>query len=148
MGEQPVRRLTKVLLTIVVGFGVLAASPFLWQEWVNARGAPKIYSVADAPSARVAVVFGARVLPGGRLSAMLMDRVETAVQLYHNGKVEKLLLSGDNSSLYYNEPDAMAAYALERGVPAADIQTDYAGLRTYDTCYRPGPSSVYKMLCL
>ncbi len=134
--EQPVRRLTKILLILVVGAGVLAASPFLWQEWVNARSAPKIYTVEDAPSARVAVVFGARVYPSGRLSAMLMDRVETAVQLYHDGKVEKLLLSGDNSSPYYNEPDAMAAYALGRGVPAENIQTDYAGLRTYDTCYR------------
>jgi SanA protein len=67
---------------------------------------------------------------------MLRDRVETAVQLYETGKVQKLLLSGDNSSLAYNEPGAMMAYAIERGVPAEDIQPDYAGLRTYDTCYR------------
>jgi SanA protein len=84
----------------------------------------------------VAIVFGARVYSSGRLSAMLMDRVETAVQLYEAGKVEKLLLSGDNSSQYYNEPGAMMAYAIQRGVPEEDIQLDYAGLRTYDTCYR------------
>jgi SanA protein len=67
---------------------------------------------------------------------MLQDRVETAVQLYQAGKVQKLLLSGDNSFLDYNEPGRMMEYALSRGVPAEDIQLDYAGRRTYDTCYR------------
>lgn len=130
------KRWVKILVGLIMGLGLLAVSPFAWQEWVNATNAPKIHALEDAPSGRVAIVFGARVYPSGRLSAMLMDRVETAVQLYHDGKVEKILVSGDNSSIYYNEPDAMAAYAIERGVPAEDVQPDYAGLRTYDTCYR------------
>jgi SanA protein len=56
--------------------------------------------------------------------------------LYENGQVQKLLLSGDNREADYNEPGAMMAYALQRGIPQEDIQPDYAGLRTYDTCYR------------
>ena len=52
------------------------------------------------------------------------------------GKVEKLLLSGDNRTLDYNEPGAMRAYAISLGVPAEDIVLDYAGRRTYDTCFR------------
>ncbi|MEM7348555.1 MAG: ElyC/SanA/YdcF family protein, partial [Chloroflexota bacterium] len=72
----------------------------------------------------------------GRLSAMLQDRVETGVQLYEAGKVDKLLLSGDNRTADYNEPERMQDYALSRGVPAEAIQLDYAGRRTYDTCYR------------
>ena len=67
---------------------------------------------------------------------MLGDRVETAVQLYLAGKVDKLLLSGDNRVKEYDEPGRMMDYALARGVPAEDIQPDYAGRRTYDTCYR------------
>jgi SanA protein len=67
---------------------------------------------------------------------MLRDRVETAVQLYEAGKVEKLIMSGDNRFEDYNEPDRMTEYAISRGVPAKDIQPDYAGRRTYDTCYR------------
>ena len=67
---------------------------------------------------------------------MLQDRMETAVQLYHARKVQKLLLSGDNRFIDYNEPARMMDYALSRGVPASDIQLDYAGRRTYDTCYR------------
>ncbi|NJN80097.1 MAG: DUF218 domain-containing protein [Anaerolineales bacterium] len=45
-------------------------------------------------------------------------------------------MSGDNSTIAHNEPEAMRQYALERGVPDEDIILDYAGQRTYDTCYR------------
>ena len=67
---------------------------------------------------------------------MLRDRVETAVQLYQEGKVVKLLMSGDNRFTYYNEPEAMREYALQLGMPDKDIVLDYAGRRTYDTCFR------------
>jgi SanA protein len=84
----------------------------------------------------VAIVFGAGVWPDGRLSDILADRVETAVALYHAGKVKKLLMTGDNRFAYYNEPKHMREYAMARGVPAEDIVLDYAGRRTYDSCYR------------
>jgi SanA protein len=67
---------------------------------------------------------------------MLRDRVETAVALYKAGKVDKLLLSGDNRFDDYDEPGRMRDYARSLGVPDADLQPDYAGRRTYDTCYR------------
>jgi len=108
----------------------------LWPWWVDRAYRRFIYTPADAPPEQVAIVFGARVYPNGRLSAMLRDRVETAVQLYHAGKVQKLLMSGDNRFEDYDEPGAMMAYAQSRGVPAAAMQPDYAGRRTYDTCYR------------
>jgi SanA protein len=136
MGKRNLKWIYKVLIGVVVGGGLLISFPFLWRAWVDSSRSHDIYTVESAPAARVAIVFGARVYPSGRLSAMLMDRVETAIQLYEAGKVEKLLLSGDNRSQYYNEPGAMMAYALGRGVPAEDIQPDFAGLRTYDTCYR------------
>lgn len=125
-----------IILAALAFLAFLAAFPFLWQLWIDSRSHPLTFSVETAPTSRVAIVFGARVLPDGRLSSMLRDRVDTAVELYKQGKVQKLLLSGDHSTLHYNEPDAMVAYAVARGVPLADIQPDYAGLRTYDTCYR------------
>ncbi|MCA9872424.1 MAG: YdcF family protein, partial [Anaerolineales bacterium] len=82
------------------------------------------------------IVFGAAVYGNGRLSPVLRDRVETAVQLYKTGRVDKILMSGDNQTLEYDEPSAMVAYAVAQGVPAADVQPDYGGRRTYDTCYR------------
>lgn len=125
------------LLLIICGLG-LGATLFLcsWPWWLARYYNCFIYSPVDVPPERVAIVFGARIYPDGRLSAMLQDRVETAVQLYHARKVQKLLLSGDNRFIDYNEPARMMDYALSRGVPAGDIQLDYAGRRTYDTCYR------------
>ncbi|MBN1218979.1 MAG: YdcF family protein [Anaerolineae bacterium] len=108
----------------------------LWPWLVSKYYHHFIYTPEQAPPERVAIVFGARVYQDGRLSAMLLDRVETAVQLYHSGKVQKLLLSGDNRFADYDEPGRMMDYALSRGVPIEDIQPDYAGRRTYDTCYR------------
>jgi SanA protein len=101
---------------------------------VNALG--RIYEVGNAPTRRVAVVFGAGLWRDGSPTPVLRDRVATAAELYFAGKVEKLLMSGDNSYVEYNEPQAMKDYALELGVPEEDIVLDYAGRRTYDTCYR------------
>jgi SanA protein len=97
---------------------------------------PRTFSVENVPSTRIAIVFGAGLLRDGSAGPVLSDRVETAVNLYQQGKVNKLLMSGDNRFIEYNEPEAMRRYALERGVPDEDIVLDYAGRRTYDTCYR------------
>jgi SanA protein len=96
----------------------------------------RIYHVSSAPTARVAIVFGAGLTRSGLPTPVLRDRVETAAALYRAGKVEKLLLSGDSQLHGYSEPDAMREYALSLGVPASALVLDYAGLRTYDTCYR------------
>ncbi len=98
--------------------------------------APRTFRMEDVPQTRVAIVFGAGLLRDGSAGPVLSDRVETAVKLYQTGRVNKLLMSGDNSFVEYNEPEAMRQYALERGVPNEDIVLDYAGRRTYDTCYR------------
>lgn len=115
---------------------VAASLPFVWRGWVNWRYANDIYSVESVPQRRIAIVFGARVYGNGRLSAMVRDRVDTAIDLYNQGKVDKLLFSGDNSIASYNEPADMMAYAIAQGVDPAAIQPDYGGRRTYDSCYR------------
>lgn len=96
----------------------------------------RTYSVAEAPARPAAIVFGAGLWRDGTPSPVLRDRVNAAAELYFAGKVEKLLMSGDNSTAYYNEPEAMRRYAIGLGVPDEAIALDYAGRRTYDTCYR------------
>ncbi len=100
------------------------------------QGRSKTFQPDFVPPAPVALVLGAGLNKDGTPGIVLQDRVKTGVDLYFTGKVSKLLLSGDNSSIYYNEPGAMGAYALSLGVPEEDIVFDYAGRRTYDSCYR------------
>ena len=119
----------------LVALGVVGV-PIVWYWWVGWRYGRAIFPVEEVRPERVAIVFGARIYPDGRLSSMLRDRVETAVELYETGKVEKILLSGDNRYVDYDEPGRMIDYAIARGIPAEDLQPDYGGRRTYDTCYR------------
>jgi SanA protein len=114
----------------------LAAVPVFLRWWTDRHYKNYIYMVEGAPARDVAIVFGAGVWPDGTLSHVLADRVETAVRLYEAGKVRKLLMTGDNRRADYNEPAHMRDYALAQGVPAEDIVLDYAGRRTYASCYR------------
>jgi len=99
--------------------------------------ADRIYELnQDIPPKRVALVLGARVYRDGRLSALLADRVDTGIELYNRGVVEKLLMSGDNREANYNEVTAMRNYAIKRGIPSDDVVRDFAGFRTYDSIYR------------
>jgi vancomycin permeability regulator SanA len=94
------------------------------------------YETAQAvPTKTAAIVFGAAVWDGTP-SPALADRVDGAVELYRQGKVGHLLMSGDNSHEKYDEPTAMREQAIAMGVPAAAITRDYAGFSTYDSCYR------------
>lgn len=102
----------------------------------NLYGRPRTFTIENAPIARVAIVFGAGLWRDGSPTPVLRDRVATAAQLFFSGKVEKLLMSGDNSEINYNEPGAMREYALALGIPDDAIVLDYAGRRTYDTCFR------------
>ncbi len=115
---------------------IAAVSPFVWRkgvQWVYGRS---IYTPSTVPANQVAIVFGAAIYENGRLSSVLRDRMETAVTLYQDGNVQKILVSGDNRFEEYDEPGAMMAYAIQHGVSPDDIQPDYGGRRTYDTCYR------------
>lgn len=124
-----------VLLGALALLALLA--PLALRTWVRQQTTEQIYvQVLDAPSSPVAIVLGAGYWPSGRLSDALADRMDTAIALYQSGKVNKLLLSGDNRIEDYNEPAAMAAYAQARGVLEEDLVLDYAGRRTYDSCYR------------
>jgi vancomycin permeability regulator SanA len=85
---------------------------------------------------RIAIVFGAGVRENGEPSLALEDRIITAAELYRSERVRKVLMSGDNRFENYNGPSVMREQAIKRGVPSENVVADFAGRRTYDTCYR------------
>ena len=132
------RKALAYVVLALLGGGILAGLLVLaLQAWTARRYEPMISVHVEAVPARpAAIVFGAGYWPSGQLSNILMDRMDTAIDLYMAGKVRKLLLTGDNRFVDYNEPRRMAEYAQMRGVPREDLVLDYAGRRTYDSCYR------------
>lgn len=132
-----IKRIFKSILRLFIsltlaGIVVLGLPALVARLYAQAH----MFTVDEAPRARVAIVFGAGLYRDGSPTPVLGDRVATAAELYFAGKVEKILMSGDNRFEYYNEPGSMRAYALSLGVPEDAIVLDYAGRRTYDTCYR------------
>jgi vancomycin permeability regulator SanA len=121
-----------IKITIVVGLAILILPRLVTALYALSH----VFSVDKVPSTPVAVVFGAGLWRDGTPTNVLRDRIATAAELFFVGKVQKILMSGDNRYLDYNEPGAMRKYALSLGVPESAIVLDYAGRRTYDTCYR------------
>jgi SanA protein len=122
-------------LLVLAASVVLAVGLSAWT--LAARYETRIYTTAGVvPEQPVALVFGAGYWPDGTPSDVMKDRVEAAVDLYRAGRVQKVLFSGDNRFADYNEPAKMGEYALSLGLPEEAIALDFAGRRTYDTCYR------------
>ncbi|WUN45746.1 YdcF family protein [Streptomyces sp. NBC_00306] len=111
---------------------VLALAP---ATWMHAVADSRVRTVAEVPAQDVAVVFGAGLWKG-RPTPYLAHRLDAAAELYRAGKVRVVLVTGDNSRVEYDEPDAMRTYLTARGVPDGRIVSDYAGFDTWDSCVR------------
>ena len=129
------RRLKRIILTLVVLFVLLFAFTNLW---IVRSTKSKIYSdVTKLPHHRIALVLGtSHRTSSGSPNPFFEKRIETAAELYRIGKIDHFILSGDNRTMYYNEPMAMLKALLKKGVPASAITLDYAGLRTLDSIVR------------
>lgn len=82
------------------------------------------------------MVLGASVMADGTPSPILKDRLDVAVDLYKKGAAPKILLSGDNGQVVYNEVQTMKNYVVGEGVPEEDVFMDHAGFSTYESVYR------------
>lgn len=114
----------------VIAFNLITHAAYASRMYVDAEAVPA------ETSRRIAIVFGAGLTRSGGPTPVLYDRVATAADLYQRGLIDKLLLTGDNRFENYNEPEAMRQTALRLGVPDSALVLDYAGRRTYDSCYR------------
>lgn len=127
------KKLIKVTLYLLVS-GVMLITLINWH--VKKVGTENTVAFSSDYQAHTAIVLGAYVSPEGRLCDMLKDRVDTAVELYKQGRVDKLLMTGDHGRTLYDEVNHMRKYAESLGVPTEDIFMDHAGFNTYDSMYR------------
>ncbi|MBK7309754.1 MAG: YdcF family protein [Sphingobacteriaceae bacterium] len=89
------------------------------------------------PKVRVALVLGtSSKRANGDDNMYFNNRIKAAYDLYYYGRIQKMILSGDNSKDYYNEPKVMRKALMDMGVPDSVIVLDYAGLRTFDSMVR------------
>ena len=93
-------------------------------------------SVAAVDERPTAIVLGASVKRDGTPSPALLDRIQGGVDLYNAGKVDRILMTGDDGLFHIDEISVMKRAAMEAGVPEQDILTDGHGYRTYESCKR------------
>ncbi len=130
------RRASGLLLVAILIFCGWVAYANFTPIWAS-RG--RLFNdVSQLPLTKVGLVFGTtdRVRVGGGENLYFRYRIDAAVRVWKAGKLKTLIVSGDNRSLYYNEPEKMKQALVERGIPSDRIVCDYAGLRTLDSVVR------------
>lgn len=127
-------------LCAVLGLGILGACAVLGINlWVTGSVSDRILTEKETAAVQdvdCVVVLGCQVRADGTPSHMLEDRLKRSVALYELGAAPKLLMSGDHGTQQYNEVDAMKQYAVDAGIPSADVFMDHAGFSTYETMSR------------
>ena len=126
---------------VALGFGGWLLLSLGGLAWVNLAavlaGKGRLHDeVAAVPPGGVGLVFGCDDEIDGRENLYFRYRIDAAAELWHAGRLSCVIVSGDNRTRHYNEPERMRQALIDAGVPADRIVCDYAGLRTLDSVVR------------
>jgi len=132
-----IRKIRMVSLLIAASLLSVVAIVWLSDYLISHNSEDKIYTRhADLPNYQTALVLGTSKYLGRILNDYYANRIDAAIALYNEQKVNTFLLSGDNAHRSYNEPWTMKRDLLKAGVPEQAIFLDYAGFRTLDSIIR------------
>ncbi|MFC0605994.1 SanA/YdcF family protein [Winogradskyella pulchriflava] len=122
-----------VLLTILIGFGV-----FTTYHWISFKTRNLVYyDVNSIPKNKVGLLLGTgKYAASGNINLFYKYRIDATIKLYKAGKIEYILVSGDNSRKDYDEPSDFKNDLIAKGIPEEKIFLDYAGFRTLDSVVR------------
>lgn len=132
----------KVIKNIFKFFLLLLAVGIIFIAWANysirkESSAFVSYKIADVPETKVALLLGTgKTLSNGMPNAYFYNRIQAAIDLYKSGKIKYIIVSGDNSTKDYNEPEDMQLTLMKYGIPKERIVMDHAGFRTLDSVVR------------
>ena len=129
------KRIRNFLLALaILPFLVL----FICHAIIEQAAADKTFGeLSSIPKNKVGIVLGtARHLMEGGMNPFYTNRIQATIDLYNSGKIEFVLVSGDNGTIYYNEPDRMKKDLVAGGIPENKIFLDLAGFRTLDSMVR------------
>lgn len=139
MFQKDKKRLYKILPSAVILMLAAGTSViFGISSYISNFSVDYIYTdLNKLPANRVGIVPGtSKYLVDGKKNRYYLYRIEAAVYLFKNKKIEYVLVSGDNATKYYNEPVGIKKDLVEMGIPDNKIFLDYAGFRTLDTVVR------------
>lgn len=128
------KRLVLIMATAIVALGLAVVT----MSYVVIRSNAQYILPNDTKEKNdIGLVLGAGISANGKPYDELKARLDTAASAIKNGQVKKLLLSGDNRFVNYNEPEAMKQYLIEKkGIDENRLVLDYAGRSTYESCER------------
>ena len=132
------KRLKRFLLLLLGFFVITIISVLSIDYYISTQTSEKIYTqVNKIPQHKVGLLLGtSKYLSSGHINLYYKYRIEAATKLYRSGKIKFILISGDNGSKSYNEPELMKQDLIENNIPEANIFLDYAGFRTLDSVLR------------
>jgi SanA protein len=118
---------------------ILLIALIFWTNYkVNRSSRDFIYDdIEKIPYNKVGLLLGtSKYLRSGQPNQYFYNRIQASLDLFNAHKVDYILVSGDNSKKYYNEPLDMKNELIGLGIPDSLIILDYAGFRTYDSVIR------------
>ncbi len=127
------------IVAIGIALGILLVIAVLGvDKLVEKSVSNKVFnSVKDIPHNKVGLFLGTgKFLSNGYVNLYYKYRIEAAVTLFNEGKIDFILVSGDNSRTNYDEPTTIKEDLIKRGIPTDKIYLDYAGFRTLDSVVR------------
>ena len=132
----------KLIKTTFKIFLLLIVAGFIFIAWANysikkESDESVSYNIADVPETKTALLLGtSKNLNSGLPNAYFYNRIQAAIDLYKSGKIKYIIVSGDNSTKDYNEPEDMLLTLMKYGIPQDRIFLDHAGFRTLDSVVR------------
>ena len=125
-------RVSFILLIIFIGF-LVSLNLFIHFDTKKSIFA----SIENLPKNKAGLLLGtSKYLSKGIVNQYYANRIDAAVVLFNKGYIEVIIVSGDNTIKYYDEPTTIKKDLLKRGIPESKIYLDYAGVRTLDSVVR------------